>query len=204
MPSVRNSNSVCSSAERLVRSLFPASSRAAEMQAAGRNRASAGHASPQLQRRRNGAGRRSLLQIAICVVAIFVASLTTAQPSAGVSCAARAPGLPACLPSLRGLRHGGRAAVQHSGEPDTRGNARRKLRRCTRRFAERGDRVDAGDAENVRRITHPPSPRCADPCDPHNNILAGAAYLREMLDRYGAPGFLAATMRVRRATTNIS
>jgi hypothetical protein len=32
----------------------------------------------------------------------------------------------------------------------------------------------------------------ADPCDPHNNILAGAAYLREMLDRYGAPGFLAA------------
>ena len=85
MPSVRNSNSVCSSAERLVRSLFPASSRAAEMQAAGRNRASAGHASPQLQRRRNGAGRRSLLQIEICVVAIFVASLTTAQSSAGVS-----------------------------------------------------------------------------------------------------------------------
>jgi soluble lytic murein transglycosylase-like protein len=44
----------------------------------------------------------------------------------------------------------------------------------------------------------------ADPCDPRNNILASAAYLREMLDRYGAPGFLAATMRVRRATTNIS
>jgi Transglycosylase SLT domain len=32
----------------------------------------------------------------------------------------------------------------------------------------------------------------ADPCDPHDNILAGAAYLREMPDRYGAPGFLAA------------
>ena len=32
----------------------------------------------------------------------------------------------------------------------------------------------------------------ADPCDPHDNILAGAAYLREMLDRYGSPGFLAA------------
>jgi D-alanyl-D-alanine carboxypeptidase len=31
-----------------------------------------------------------------------------------------------------------------------------------------------------------------DPFDPHNNILAGAAYLREMYDRYGAPGFLAA------------
>ena len=32
----------------------------------------------------------------------------------------------------------------------------------------------------------------ADPYDPHDNILAGAAYLREMYDRYGYPGFLAA------------
>jgi len=32
----------------------------------------------------------------------------------------------------------------------------------------------------------------ADPFDPRDNILAGAAYLREMLDRFGAPGFLAA------------
>ena len=32
----------------------------------------------------------------------------------------------------------------------------------------------------------------ADPFDPHNNILAGTAYIREMYDRYGAPGFLAA------------
>ena len=31
-----------------------------------------------------------------------------------------------------------------------------------------------------------------DPYDPHDNILAGAAYLRELHDRYGAPGFLAA------------
>lgn len=31
-----------------------------------------------------------------------------------------------------------------------------------------------------------------DPFDPHNNILAGTAYLREMFDRYGSPGFLAA------------
>ncbi|MBI2713296.1 MAG: lytic transglycosylase domain-containing protein [Rhizobiales bacterium] len=31
-----------------------------------------------------------------------------------------------------------------------------------------------------------------DPFDPHDNILAGAAYMREMLDRYGSPGFLAA------------
>lgn len=31
-----------------------------------------------------------------------------------------------------------------------------------------------------------------DPFDPHNNILAGTAYIRDMYDRYGAPGFLAA------------
>ncbi len=32
----------------------------------------------------------------------------------------------------------------------------------------------------------------ADPFDPHNNILAGTAYIREMYDRFGAPAFLAA------------
>ena len=31
----------------------------------------------------------------------------------------------------------------------------------------------------------------ADPYNPHDNILAGPAYLREMHDRYGTPGFLA-------------
>ena len=31
-----------------------------------------------------------------------------------------------------------------------------------------------------------------DPYDPHNNILAGTAYVREMYDRFGVPGFLAA------------
>ena len=31
-----------------------------------------------------------------------------------------------------------------------------------------------------------------DPYDPRANILAGTAYLREMFDRYGSPGFLAA------------
>ena len=31
-----------------------------------------------------------------------------------------------------------------------------------------------------------------DPFDPHNNILAGTAYIREMYDIYGSPGFLAA------------
>jgi hypothetical protein len=32
----------------------------------------------------------------------------------------------------------------------------------------------------------------ANPYDAHDNILAGAAYLRELHDRYGIPGFLAA------------
>jgi hypothetical protein len=31
-----------------------------------------------------------------------------------------------------------------------------------------------------------------DPFDPHDNILAGAAYLRQMYDRFGSVGFLAA------------
>ena len=32
----------------------------------------------------------------------------------------------------------------------------------------------------------------ADPYDPHNSILAGTAYIRELYDLYGSPGFLAA------------
>jgi hypothetical protein len=32
----------------------------------------------------------------------------------------------------------------------------------------------------------------SDPYDSHDNILAGTAYLRELHDRYGSPGFLAA------------
>ena len=32
----------------------------------------------------------------------------------------------------------------------------------------------------------------ADPYDAHDNIIAGAAYLHELHDRYGVPGFLAA------------
>jgi hypothetical protein len=31
-----------------------------------------------------------------------------------------------------------------------------------------------------------------DPYEPRNNIMAGTAYIREMYDRYGSPGFLAA------------
>ncbi len=31
-----------------------------------------------------------------------------------------------------------------------------------------------------------------DPYEPHDNIMAGTAYIKEMYDRYGSPGFLAA------------
>lgn len=39
------------------------------------------------------------------------------------------------------------------------------------------------------RVRHGLGP---DPWAPRDNIIAGAAYLREMFDRYGSPGFLAA------------
>lgn len=31
-----------------------------------------------------------------------------------------------------------------------------------------------------------------DPYDPHDNIIAGSAYIRQLLDRYGSPGWIAA------------
>jgi hypothetical protein len=37
-----------------------------------------------------------------------------------------------------------------------------------------------------------------DPFDPRDNVFAGTAYLREMHDRFGSVGFLAAYLRVRR------
>nr|WP_246811557.1 lytic transglycosylase domain-containing protein [Mesorhizobium silamurunense] len=32
----------------------------------------------------------------------------------------------------------------------------------------------------------------ADPYEPHDNIIAGSAYIRELVDRYGSPGWIAA------------
>jgi soluble lytic murein transglycosylase-like protein len=192
MPSVRNSNSVRSSAERLIRYLFPASSLAGEMQVAGRNQASAEHALPAIQRRRNGAGQRPLLQISICVMAIFVAFSAAAQPLASTRHAPR--GRPACPPATRPFAAFVMEAAQRFSIPES--------------WISAVMRVESfGDARAVSpkgaiglmqvmpntyaelRVRHRLG---ADPCDPRNNILAGAAYLSEMLDRYGAPGFLAA------------
>jgi soluble lytic murein transglycosylase-like protein len=43
----------------------------------------------------------------------------------------------------------------------------------------------------------------ADPYDPHDNITAGTAYLRELHDRYGERGVLAAYNAVLVATRTI-
>ena len=94
--------------------------------------------------------------------------------------------------SLRSLRRRGLAAVRHSGVVDTRRDAGRRAVGDVRALSPKG-------AMGLMQIM----PQTwaglrlryglgADPYDPHDNILAGAAYLRELHDRYGAPGFLAA------------
>lgn len=192
MPSVCNSNSVRSSAERPIRSLFPAKFLVAEMQATGRNQASTGDTSAPIRRRRNGAGRRPLLQIATCVVAILVASSTAAQPSAVVRPALR--GRPACTPASRPLAVFVTEAAQRFRIPES-------WIRAVMRVESFGDARAVSQKGAIGLMQVMPNTYAelrvrhrlgADPCDPHDNILAGAAYLREMLDRYGAPGFLAA------------
>ena len=192
MPSVRNSKSASSPTEPLNRSLFPAKLLAAEMQAAGRNQASTGDTSAPIRRRRNGAGRRPLLQIAICVVAIFVASSTAAQASAAVRPALR--GRPACPPAARPFAVFVTEAAQRFSIPES-------WIRAVMRVESFGDARAVSPKGAIGLMQVMPNTYAelrvrhrlgADPCDPHDNILAGVAYLREMLDRYGSPGFLAA------------
>jgi hypothetical protein len=192
MPSVRNSESASPPTKLLNRPLFPAKFLAAAMQATGRNQASTGRSSPKLRRWRNCGGRRSLLQITICAVAIFVVFSAAAQPLASTRHAPR--GRPACPPATRPFAAFVMEAAQRFSIPES--------------WISAVMRVESfGDARAVSpkgaiglmqvmpntyaelRVRHRLG---ADPCDPHNNILAGVAYLREMLDRYGSPGFLAA------------
>jgi hypothetical protein len=56
---------------------------------------------------------------------------------------------------------------------------------------KRRDGRDADHAHNMDRVTVS-LPFGVDPYDPHDNILAGTANIRELHDRYGAPRFLAA------------
>ena len=202
MPSARNSNSASSPAEPLNRSLFPAKSLVAKIETASCRRTSAWRVSSQIQRRRN-APARTMLQIAICVVAISVAPSTAAQPSAGVRTALRVR--PACPPAARPFAvFVTEAARRQHPESGIRAVMRVESFGDPRAVSQKG----ATGLMQVMpktyaelRVRHRLG---ADPCDPHDNILAGAAYLREMLDRYGSPGFSPPTMRVRLATTNIS
>jgi soluble lytic murein transglycosylase-like protein len=192
MPSVRNSESAPSPAEPLNPRLFPASSLAAETQTAGRNRMSTGDTSAPIRRRRNDAGQRPLLQVAICVAAIFVASSMIAQASAGVSPALRGPR--ACPPAVRAFAVFVTEAARRFHIPES-------WIRAVMRVESFGDARAVSPKGAIGLMQVMPKTYAelrvrhrlgANPCDPHDNILAGAAYLREMLDRYGAPGFLAA------------
>jgi hypothetical protein len=192
MQSVRNSKSASSPTEPPNCSLFWAKSPVAEMQAAGRNQASAGHISRSFGCRRNGAGLGSPLQIAICVVAIIIASSTAAQASAAVRPAPRER--PACPPAARPFAVFVKEAAQRFSIPES-------WIRAVMRVESFGDARAVSPKGAIGLMQVMPKTYAelrvrhrlgADPCDPRNNILAGAAYLREMLDRYGAPGFLAA------------
>jgi soluble lytic murein transglycosylase-like protein len=192
MPSVRNSESAPSPAEPLNPRLFPASSLAAEMQTAGRSRALTRDTWAPMRRRRNGARRRLLVQIAIFVAAIFVASSMIAQASAGVSPALRVR--PACPPAVRPFAVFVTEAAQRFHIPES-------WIRAVMRVESFGDARAVSPKGAIGLMQVMPKTYAglrvrhrlgADPCDPHDNILAGAAYLREMLNRYGAPGFLAA------------
>ena len=192
MPSARNSNSAYSPAEPLNRSLFPAKFLTAAMQAPDRNQGATGRTSPPIGRRRNGAGRRSLLQIAICVVAILVASSTTAQPSASARPAPR--GRSSCPPAARPFAAFVTEAAQRFTIPES-------WIRAVMRVESFGDARAVSQKGAIGLMQVMPNTYAelrvrhrlgADPCDPHDNILAGVAYIREMLDRYGSPGFLAA------------
>jgi soluble lytic murein transglycosylase-like protein len=192
MPSVRNSDSTSSPAEPPNRPLFPASSLAAETQTAGRNRMSTGDTSAPIRRRRNGAGQRPLLQVAICVAAIFVASSMIAQASAGVSPALRGPR--ACPPAVRPFAVFVTEAARRFHIPES-------WIRAVMRVESFGDARAVSPKGAIGLMQVMPKTYAelrvrhrlgVNPCDPHDNILSGVAYLREMLDRFGAPGFLAA------------
>jgi Transglycosylase SLT domain len=192
MPSVRNPKLASPPPEPLNRPLFPASSLAAAMQATGCNQALTGRTSPMLRRWRNGAGSRPLLQMAICIGAIFFASSMAAQASAGVRPAPRER--PACPPATRPFAAFVTEAAQRFSIPQS-------WIRAVMRVESFGDARVISPKGAIGPMQVMPKTYAelrvrhrlgADPCDPRNNILAGAAYLHEMLDRYGAPGFLAA------------
>src|SRR5450755_2738989 len=105
--------------------------------------------------------------------------------------AASASGQQCKCRSLGGLRHRGVQAIRHPGALDTRDHARRKRWRAARSVKEGAMglmQIMPGTWTELRSRYR----LGVDPYDVRDNILAGAAYIRELSDRYGAPGFLAA------------
>lgn len=84
----------------------------------------------------------------------------------------------------------GLASLWHAGALDTGSHRRRERRRHARQITQGRHGVDADHARNLGGATRYDLGN--DPYDPHDNILAGTAYLRELRDRYGAPGLFAA------------
>jgi hypothetical protein len=130
--------------------------------------------------------------MSICVAAIVLASSMAAQASAAVRPALR--GGPACPPATRPFAVFVTEAAQRFRIPE-------RWIRAVMRLESFGDARAVSQKGAVGLMQVMPNTYAelrvrhrlgADPCDPRNNIFAGAAYLREMLDRYGAPGFLAA------------
>ena len=94
--------------------------------------------------------------------------------------------------SLRRIRCRSLATLRHSDIVDTRRHAGGKLAAIVRAISPKGAiglmQIMPDTWTGLRRRYG----LGIDPFDPHDNILAGAAYLRELHDRYGVPGFLAA------------
>jgi Transglycosylase SLT domain len=93
--------------------------------------------------------------------------------------------------SICSLRHGSVQAVRRAGTLHTGCDARRERWRGTRAIAKGRDRANADYAKDLGRFTRRYG-LGVDPYDPHDNLLAGAAYIRELYDRLGVSGFLAA------------
>ncbi|MGY4447703.1 hypothetical protein ACVWZR_002363 [Bradyrhizobium sp. i1.3.1] len=98
---------------------------------------------------------------------------------------------PASRPCIRRVRGRSLASVRDPGALDPCCQAGRKRRECARHITAGSARVDAIMPATWLELSvrHDLG---IDPFDPHDNIMAGAAYLREMLDRFGSAGFLAA------------
>jgi hypothetical protein len=93
--------------------------------------------------------------------------------------------------SLRGIYHRGVQALCRAGALDTVGYARRecwRMRVRSRKGAMELMQIMPQTWSDLRARYD----LGAKPYDPRDNILAGAAYISELYQRFGAPGFIAA------------